>query len=44
MKKEDDKVYWVSDFSDSEVLNGLSHGQSGSAYALLLSWEINTPG
>ena len=41
VKKEDDKVYWVSDFSDSEVLNGLSHGQSGIAYALLLSWEIN---
>ncbi|HEP6822397.1 TPA: type 2 lantipeptide synthetase LanM family protein [Streptococcus pyogenes] len=41
VKKEDDKVYWVSDFSDSEILNGLSHGQSGIAYALLLSWKIN---
>lgn len=32
VKKEDDKVYWVSDFSDSEILNGLSHGQSGIAF------------
>lgn len=41
VKKEDGRVYWVSDFSDSEILNGLSHGQSGIAYALLLSWKIN---
>ncbi|HFD1973156.1 TPA: lanthionine synthetase LanC family protein [Streptococcus pyogenes] len=40
-EKENGKVYWVSDFSDSEMLNGLSHGQSGIAYALLLSWKTN---
>lgn len=34
------ETVWGSDLDETEVLNGLSHGISGIAYALLQSWRV----